>query len=156
MGQPDIDVKCEVCGAIFSREAKEVKRSLKLKRRSFCSRGCSATFRNKLPANRILRAKLNRPQIGDKNPNWKGGVSNVESVLKSRAKHPERHAARKILQRAVKKGLIKKPERCEECGKKKYITAHHEDYSKPLEVDWLCRLCHGAADTSLRKRRKAS
>ena len=41
---------------------------------------------------------------------------------------------------AVKTGKIeKKP--CE-CGNEKSL-AHHEDYAKPLVVEWLCRGCHG-------------
>jgi hypothetical protein len=51
--------------------------------------------------------------------------------------------AREILNRAVKSGKIAKPERCESCGKIKKLTAHHPDYSRPLEVVWLCYECHG-------------
>jgi len=32
---------------------------------------------------------------------------------------------------------------CTVCGAMK-SEAHHEDYSKPLEVTWLCRTCHKA------------
>lgn len=35
--------------------------------------------------------------------------------------------------------LVRLP--CERCGKQK-SEAHHPDYSKPLEVIWLCRQCH--------------
>src|SRR5215207_7580125 len=35
--------------------------------------------------------------------------------------------------------LEKKP--CQVCGNPK-VDAHHEDYSKPLEVIWLCRKHH--------------
>ena len=34
--------------------------------------------------------------------------------------------------------LLRQP--CEVCGETR-VDAHHEDYSKPLEVRWLCR-CH--------------
>lgn len=34
---------------------------------------------------------------------------------------------------------------CEFCGQLK-AEAHHEDYAKPLEVNWLCRSCHKFAD----------
>lgn len=39
-------------------------------------------------------------------------------------------------------GDIIKPEKCEECREIKKLEAHHEDYTKPLEVKWLCRKCH--------------
>lgn len=32
-------------------------------------------------------------------------------------------------------------EPCRVCGEMK-AEMHHEDYSKPREVVWLCRLCH--------------
>lgn len=33
------------------------------------------------------------------------------------------------------------PQPCEKCGETK-VEMHHEDYDKPLEVIWLCRICH--------------
>jgi len=41
---------------------------------------------------------------------------------------------------ALKKGVIQK-EPCSTCGEEK-VHAHHEDYSKPLKVIWLCPLHH--------------
>lgn len=47
----------------------------------------------------------------------------------------------------VKVGQLVKPSVCENCGKhvscSRELHAHHEDYSKPLEVNWLCVSCHG-------------
>ena len=42
---------------------------------------------------------------------------------------------------AIKRGkLIRQP--CEMCGATENIVAHHDDYSKPLDVHWLCATHH--------------
>ena len=41
---------------------------------------------------------------------------------------------------ALKKGLLKR-ESCEFCGISK-TEAHHKDYSKPLQVNWVCKEHH--------------
>lgn len=45
-----------------------------------------------------------------------------------------------IVYRAKKRGLLIK-EPCEVCGYN-VVEAHHDDYSKPLSVRWLCTGCH--------------
>lgn len=55
--------------------------------------------------------------------------------------HPEKNRCRKRVAKAISDGqLIRLP--CEQCGDPN-VQAHHDDYSKPLEVRWLCPMCHG-------------
>ncbi len=42
------------------------------------------------------------------------------------------------------------PQPCERCGSPK-VHGHHEDYSKPLEVMWLCTKHHGERHRELRR-----
>lgn len=57
-------------------------------------------------------------------------------------KNKEKRKAHVVLNRAVNKGIVMRPESCSECNKKCKPDGHHEDYSKPLEVVWICRACH--------------
>ena len=67
----------------------------------------------------------------------------TEAQRKSRAKQKLKTNARANLANAIIRGEIIKPTKCDNCGRKGYLEAHHEDYSKQLDVLWLCRNCHG-------------
>ena len=68
-------------------------------------------------------------------------------------RHPEVRAAHTAVQIAIKSGSLKvKP--CEWCGYAIGVHAHHEDYSKPLEVIWLCRPCHGQRHREINEERR--
>jgi len=55
-------------------------------------------------------------------------------------KYPLKYKARYTLRNAVRLGKIVKG-CCEVCGSLE-VEAHHDDYSKPFEVRWLCWLHH--------------
>lgn len=98
---------------------KEVlRRPDELGQRVFCSRRCHGLWQSARPK--------------ELHPNWGRGMSQEEI---------DRHVtARNILNKAVKRGeVLKTP--CINCGNLK-SEGHHEDYSKPLEVIWLCRAHH--------------
>jgi hypothetical protein len=58
----------------------------------------------------------------------------------AKRRDPAKKHARNLLQSAVRHGKIKRRP-CEICQSER-SQAHHEDYSKPLEVRWLCQLHH--------------
>jgi len=60
----------------------------------------------------------------------------------SRIKFPEKNAARKMVSGAITLGLLIRPSTCSKCLIECKPEGHHPDYSKPLEVVWLCRQCH--------------
>lgn len=56
-----------------------------------------------------------------------------------RERYPEKYKARNAVGNAIRKGtLARQP--CETCSGK--AEAHHPDYSRPLDVVWLCRSHH--------------
>ena len=55
---------------------------------------------------------------------------------------PEQGRAHAAVHSALRKGTLIRPDVCPECGDVTRLDAHHEDYSKPLDVTWLCRSCH--------------
>lgn len=70
---------------------------------------------------------------------------NAESVRAYKRRHRDKHRARKIVRQAVERGLLIRPTECEECGAASdRIEAHHEDYTRRLDVVWLCSRCHYA------------
>lgn len=58
------------------------------------------------------------------------------------ADNREKHLARAYLHYYVKKGTVRKPTKCEDCLQEVRVEGHHPDYTKPLQVNWLCRKCH--------------
>jgi len=69
----------------------------------------------------------------------------IERAKAQKEHEPEKYRARYTLTNAVREGRIAKPSNCEDCGAallKRRIHGHHPDYSKPLDVEWLCARCH--------------
>lgn len=52
-----------------------------------------------------------------------------------------RRDVRAITHSALRRGLLKRAP-CEICGTDLNIEAHHDDYTKPLDIRWLCKSHH--------------
>lgn len=59
-----------------------------------------------------------------------------------RERHPLRHAARIVVNNAVRDKRLDKQSECSVCKSTEKIEGHHDDYTKPLDVRWLCGRCH--------------
>lgn len=94
--------------------------------------------RSSLPERVNLRKKVTKK--------WLEDGRHTAAVTRHKKRFPERYKARNKVNTAIRNGKLIPSTTCSICGKEtKDIHAHHPDYSKPLEVQWLCTECHGKA-----------
>lgn len=68
--------------------------------------------------------------------------SNVVRYTRNfRRRHPIKARAWNAVARAKRSGRLV-PQPCIYCNTTNSIEAHHEDYTKPLDVRWVCFSCH--------------
>lgn len=85
-------------------------------------------------------------KLTDKNKTWQRAMMDALIPIDKKPfvrKHDDSEMkvkARKVVFVNKRNGkIVNKP--CEVCSEVK-TQAHHDDYSKPLEVRWLCKICH--------------
>jgi len=57
-------------------------------------------------------------------------------------RYPLRRKAHNMVSNYIRDGKLKRPDSCQSCKAECSPEAHHCDYSKPIEVMWLCKNCH--------------
>jgi hypothetical protein len=128
---------CGFCRTPFYARKIDINRGRGL----FCSRRCVGLSKySSIGPSSIKKYQGN----GLDNAAFKHG-DKTKYARTTRANHPEKHRAGKVLRAAVRAGRIVKPDHCERClakVDKQQLEGHHAAYSKPLEVLWLCRDCH--------------
>jgi hypothetical protein len=67
---------------------------------------------------------------------------------KNNERYPEKEAARTVMSLAISQGRLTRAP-CEVCGSAT-TDGHHEDYSRPLDVHWLCRKHHAGRHREMR------
>jgi len=91
-----------------------------------------ASYFNNLTYNRLKRKEWQK----------KNAEKQKEYIKRYQQQNKHKINARSLLNYYLKKGDVIKPLYCEKCGEQEKLYAHHHDYSKPLEVQWLCKNCH--------------
>ena len=59
-----------------------------------------------------------------------------------RKSNPLKRGAMSLLNSAIRSGKIRKPKNCTMCNEEVRMYGHHTDYYKPLDVIWVCQVCH--------------
>lgn len=115
-------------------------------------RECKECWKAYVKANRLARAsqyqdyergRANLPHRVEARKEYAQTEQGREAFRRASKRYVERYPAKKAATTAVKNAirdgrLIRQP--CECCGA--WAQAHHDDYSKPLDVRWLCPKHH--------------
>jgi uncharacterized protein (DUF2237 family) len=64
------------------------------------------------------------------------------NTIRWRESNQDKYKAQTAVGNALRDGKLKRKKECEMCGSSFSIHCHHEDYSRPLDVIWLCAKCH--------------
>lgn len=105
---------------------------------------CKDCTKIKVRANRELRKDYYRAYDRLRGSRNTSGSYNTESKKEWRLRNADKVRAQGQCIRAVKAGKIVRPTTCSVCGKVCTPHGHHHDYTKPLDVLWVCSKCHSA------------
>ena len=109
---------------------------------------CKNCARADVHENRVKRIEKYRAYDVERAKTAKRRALSRRIEAEYRARYPERKKANVAVNNAVRDGrLTKYP--CQVCGRLD-SHGHHDDYSKPLEVRWLCAVHHKQAHKELK------
>lgn len=86
------------------------------------------------------RSSLRRQQRRKNNPDRMRKLD-TKHKARHRKRHRDRAVARQMITTRLQNGGLT-PDPCTVCSTTENIQSHHPDYSKPLEVVWLCKKHH--------------
>jgi len=106
-------------------------------------------IRSRTPEHRAKENERRRKQTSARRLELQQQGLLLPRVTEDRARETAKKRAHWAVKRAKRKGSLA-PMPCEVCGSMR-AEAHHDDYSKPLDVIWLCRLHHQTHHARLRR-----
>jgi hypothetical protein len=117
---------------LFALRSKEVKEAIERKFNRVCETAISKCF-SLYPV--ISRYRKHAELI----------IKKVVRTNKESEKEDLKIKSNRAVAQALKSGMLQK-QPCEVCNITDYVEAHHKDYSKPLEINWLCIKHHNERD----------
>lgn len=140
--------RCKCCGVMKPLDEFYANRACKDGHEGTC-KACrierdARTYHERMedPEARNSRREQQRKRLRAAKQRERGGVR-VRVVPPSTKR--ERANAHLAVVYALKTGRLVKPEACQRCGAVGELEGHHHDYTKKLEVEWLCVSCHKRA-----------
>lgn len=100
-------------------------------------RSCQKEY-DKARLNDPGRMKARRDYQKTENGKLRHKLANKDWINRNQIKR----AAHIMVSNAVRDGKLEKSDSCQKCGSTQRVEGHHDDYSRPLVVRWLCRDCH--------------
>ncbi|HDR9048793.1 TPA: hypothetical protein QDA94_003025 [Burkholderia vietnamiensis] len=135
---------CTKCGVAFEPRAWQVKSR---------DRRCLPCKRAQQNATNSAKGQRLRDEAKQAYQRRKAYYAGYWTDRQANPEHVQKRAARRKVATEIEAGrLLRRP--CEVCGAEK-ADAHHDDYSKPLEIQWLCHSHHMLRHAMLRARGEA-
>jgi|ERR1041385_3145838 transposase-like protein len=132
----DRSPQCKECGRTYAREYRRKNGDM------LRAKDRARSDRNKTPEAKV-RMKGYTKAWRRRNPEYRSPSYGKQYGMVT----PEARRAQQAVRRALLSGKIQRPETCSRCGgSDSRIEASHADYSKPLEIRWLCASCHREED----------
>jgi hypothetical protein len=105
-----------------------------------------AKIKKKWRKNNLEKSRKNNREYNARNPKSASAASKRYAEA-----NPEKAKIHRIVKKAIENGILIRPDVCEICETRhNRIHGHHEDYNKPLEVIWMCPICHSARHEELK------
>jgi len=147
-GRFGLNQKCKICCRKRGKKKNRSKESIEKnkvykaewqrKNRKLLNVRLRERYKNNLEQSRLQAKK--RVKKHRQTEKWKTLKRKYDEEYKR--KNPEKIKAQGLLRTAIYRGKIHRPNVCDICQCECIPHGHHEDYSKPYEVIWMCPSCH--------------
>lgn len=114
--------------------------------RAYAASNRAKVRKQKIQSNAKHRLEL-RARARDKASTPEAKAKKAEQRHKYYFANKNKYRAWRLVGEAVESGRLIRPTHCERCGSTGCaIEGSHDDYSRPLDVEWLCTSCHRSKD----------